>query len=149
MSVKQSVEWELGGETEYSKKTCPRNTLSTRNLTWPDRASYPGPRGGKPATNRLIYGTCLPSIASTKLNVNRAIIFRNRHALLSAIFQCAPCLLQLLMHLIMSLWQDTEVGRSRVQVPTRSLDFFNWPNPSSCTMALGSTQPLTEMSTKN
>jgi hypothetical protein len=28
-------------------------------------------------------------------------------------------------------------------------DFFNLPNPSSCTMALGSTQPLTEMSTRN
>jgi hypothetical protein len=27
--------------------------------------------------------------------------------------------------------------------------FFNWPNPSSCTMALRSTQPLTEMSTRN
>jgi hypothetical protein len=29
------------------------------------------------------------------------------------------------------------------------VDFFNLPNPSSRTMALGSTQPLTEMSTKN
>jgi hypothetical protein len=27
--------------------------------------------------------------------------------------------------------------------------FFNLPNPSSLTMALGSTQPLTEMSTRN
>jgi hypothetical protein len=27
--------------------------------------------------------------------------------------------------------------------------FFNWPNPSSHTMALGLTQPLTEMSTMN
>jgi hypothetical protein len=27
--------------------------------------------------------------------------------------------------------------------------FFNLPNPSSRTMALGSTQPLTEMSTRN
>jgi hypothetical protein len=27
--------------------------------------------------------------------------------------------------------------------------FFNWPNPPSRTMALGSTQPLTEMSTRN
>jgi hypothetical protein len=26
---------------------------------------------------------------------------------------------------------------------------FNWPNPSSCTMTLESTQPLTEMSTRN
>jgi hypothetical protein len=29
------------------------------------------------------------------------------------------------------------------------VDFFNWPNPSSRTMALVSTQPLTEMSTRN
>jgi hypothetical protein len=28
-------------------------------------------------------------------------------------------------------------------------DFFNLPNPSSCIMALGSTQPLSEMSTRN
>jgi hypothetical protein len=29
------------------------------------------------------------------------------------------------------------------------LNFFNLPNPSSHTMALGSTQPVTEMSTRN
>jgi hypothetical protein len=29
------------------------------------------------------------------------------------------------------------------------VNFFNLPNPSSCTIALGSTQPLTEMSTRN
>jgi hypothetical protein len=29
------------------------------------------------------------------------------------------------------------------------MDIFNSPNPSSRTMALGSTQPLTEMSTRN
>jgi hypothetical protein len=28
------------------------------------------------------------------------------------------------------------------------VDFFSWPNPSSRTMTLGSTQPLTEMSTR-
>jgi hypothetical protein len=39
--------------------------------------------------------------------------------------------------------------RSRVRFPMRSLDFFNLPNSSSRTMALGSTQPLTEMSTRN
>jgi hypothetical protein len=38
-------------------------------------------------------------------------------------------------------------GRSRVRFPMRSLDFFSYlSNPSSSTMALGSTQPLTEMS---
>jgi hypothetical protein len=38
-----------------------------------------------------------------------------------------------------------QAGRSRDQVPMRC--FFS--NPSSRTMALGSTQPLTEMSTRN
>jgi hypothetical protein len=38
-------------------------------------------------------------------------------------------------------------GSSRVRVPMRSLNFFNLPNPSSRTMALEFTQPLTETST--
>jgi hypothetical protein len=41
-----------------------------------------------------------------------------------------------------------QAGRSRDRIPMRSLDFFNLPNPSSHTMILGSTQPLTEMSTR-
>jgi hypothetical protein len=41
-----------------------------------------------------------------------------------------------------------QAGRSPVRVPTE-VDIFNLPNPSSRTMALGSTQPLTEMSTRN
>jgi hypothetical protein len=40
-------------------------------------------------------------------------------------------------------------GRTRVRFPMRSLDFFNLPDPSSSSMALGSNQPLTEMSTRN
>jgi hypothetical protein len=38
-----------------------------------------------------------------------------------------------------------QTGRSPVQVPVK-VDFVN---PSNRTMALGSTQPLTEMSTRN
>jgi hypothetical protein len=34
-------------------------------------------------------------------------------------------------------------------IPDEVIGFFNWPNPSSRTMALGSTQPLWEMSTRN
>jgi hypothetical protein len=34
-------------------------------------------------------------------------------------------------------------------IPHEVIRFFNWPNPSSRTMALGSTQPLTEISTRN
>jgi hypothetical protein len=42
-----------------------------------------------------------------------------------------------------------QAGKSRVPQPLRSLTFFNWPNPSSRTKALGSSQPLTEMSAMN
>jgi hypothetical protein len=41
-----------------------------------------------------------------------------------------------------------EAGRSPVPVPDE-VDFFNLLNPSSRTMALGSTQPVTRMSTRN
>jgi hypothetical protein len=34
-------------------------------------------------------------------------------------------------------------------IPDEVIGFLNLPNPSSRTMALGSTQPLTEMSTRN
>jgi hypothetical protein len=34
-------------------------------------------------------------------------------------------------------------------IPDEVIGFFNWPNLSSRIMALGSTQPLTEMSTRN
>jgi hypothetical protein len=52
---------------EYSKKTCPRATLSTTNSTWPEPGANPGRRGGKPATNRLSYdAACLV----TKLGIH-------------------------------------------------------------------------------
>jgi hypothetical protein len=34
-------------------------------------------------------------------------------------------------------------------IPDEATGFFSLPNPSSRIMALGSTQPLTEMSTRN
>jgi hypothetical protein len=41
-----------------------------------------------------------------------------------------------------------QAGRMPVRVPDE-VDFFNLPNPSSRAMALGSTQPQTEMGTRN
>jgi hypothetical protein len=41
-----------------------------------------------------------------------------------------------------------QVRRSLVRVPDE-VDLLNLPNPSSRTMALGSTQPLIEMTTRN
>jgi hypothetical protein len=44
------------GKPKYSEKTCPSAALSTTNPTCcPD--ANPGRPGGKPATNRLSYGT--------------------------------------------------------------------------------------------
>jgi hypothetical protein len=40
-----------------------------------------------------------------------------------------------------------QTGRSPVRIPVE-IDFFNLRNPSSRTVALKSTQPLTEMSTR-
>jgi hypothetical protein len=34
-------------------------------------------------------------------------------------------------------------------IPDEVIGFFNWPHPSSPTVALGSTELLTEMSTRN
>jgi hypothetical protein len=52
------------GKPEYSKKTCPSVTLPSTNPTWPDLGPNPGRGGGKPATNRLRYGTAIvPSLA--------------------------------------------------------------------------------------
>jgi hypothetical protein len=42
-----------------------------------------------------------------------------------------------------------QAWRSRGSIPDEVIGFFNWPNPFSCTMGLWSTQPLTEMSTRN
>jgi hypothetical protein len=41
-----------------------------------------------------------------------------------------------------------QAGRLRVRFPMRSTNILNVFNPSSCSMALGYTHPLTEMSTK-
>jgi hypothetical protein len=47
------------GNPKYSDKSCPSATLFTKNLTLLDLGSNPGRRCGKPATNRLSYGTAL------------------------------------------------------------------------------------------
>jgi hypothetical protein len=49
------------------------------------------------------------------------------------------------------LLQHTHIRYSclKMSITDKVIPFFNWPNPSSRTMALGLTQPLTEMSTRN
>jgi hypothetical protein len=65
-SSRWSDNWQ--GKPKYSEKTCPSATLSTTNPTWPELGSNPGRRGGKPATNRLSYGTALALCYMYKYN---------------------------------------------------------------------------------
>jgi hypothetical protein len=46
-------------------------------------------------------------------------------------------------------WSSNHFLRQTVTESITNIQFFNWPNPSSRTMALGPTQPVTEMSTRN
>jgi hypothetical protein len=48
-----------------------------------------------------------------------------------------------------SLFRHYVTSRKVAGSSPDEVDFFNLSNPSSCTMALGSTQSLTEMSTSN
>jgi hypothetical protein len=49
MSVEQSVEWEMAGETEALGENL---HLSDTNPTWTDQGSIPSRCGGEPTTNR-------------------------------------------------------------------------------------------------
>jgi hypothetical protein len=60
ISVEHSEELEFAGETEVVlEENLPSATLSTTNPTWHELSSNPNRRVGKPATNRLSYGTAL------------------------------------------------------------------------------------------
>jgi hypothetical protein len=59
-SSRRNENWQR--KPKYSEKTCPNATLSTTNPTWSDLGSNRGYRDGKPATNRLSYGTAYTSL---------------------------------------------------------------------------------------
>jgi hypothetical protein len=59
ISVEQSVEWELEGETEILGKNLSQCHFVHHKFHWPDMRSNPGRRVGKSATNRLSYGTAV------------------------------------------------------------------------------------------
>jgi hypothetical protein len=58
--VEKQMECRLAGETEVLGGNLPHHFCPSQNPTWPDPCLNPGRRGGKPATNRLIYGAALP-----------------------------------------------------------------------------------------
>jgi hypothetical protein len=47
------------------------------------------------------------------------------------------------------LWHYATSRKVAGSIPDQVMVFFSWPNPSSPSVALGSTQPLTEMNTRN
>jgi hypothetical protein len=57
MIMEQLVEWGLAGETEVLGENLPQCRFVHHKSHWPDLGSNPSRRGGKPATNRLSYGT--------------------------------------------------------------------------------------------
>jgi hypothetical protein len=57
MSVEQSVEWELAGKTEVLGENLPQRYFVHHRSHMTRPGIEPGRRGGKPATNRLSYGT--------------------------------------------------------------------------------------------
>jgi hypothetical protein len=57
MIVEKQKECRLAGETEVLGENLPQGHFSpSQNPKWPDPGLNPGRRGGKPATNHLIYG---------------------------------------------------------------------------------------------
>jgi hypothetical protein len=68
-SILWNENWQ--GKMKYAEKTCPNDTLSTTNPTWPDLGSNLGHHGGKSATNCLscgmnpTLGTCDSSTVTT------------------------------------------------------------------------------------
>jgi hypothetical protein len=51
------LKWELIGKTEVLGENLPKCYVVHRKSKWPDLRQNPDRRGGKPATNRLSYGT--------------------------------------------------------------------------------------------
>jgi hypothetical protein len=60
MIVEKQMEIRLARETEVLGENVPqRHFCQSQNPTWPYPGLNPGRRGGKPATNRLIYGAAI------------------------------------------------------------------------------------------
>jgi hypothetical protein len=87
--------------------------------------------------------------SSGRIIIRRRMVFkRSKTRLLN---QEVHILLLLLLLRGSVIWLSDYAKSRKVtgSIPDEVVGFFNWPNHSSRIMALGSTQPLTEMSTRN
>jgi hypothetical protein len=65
----------IGRRNRNAENTRPSATLSTTNPTFSDHRTKPGRHDGKPATNRLSYGTVTPA-SGTVLNKGLTLALR-------------------------------------------------------------------------
>jgi hypothetical protein len=73
--LEQLVEWKLAGETEVlRRKPTPASLCPPQNPTWQTRSRTPERSGGKPAINRLSYGTAFFSPISSPLTTRRVTV---------------------------------------------------------------------------
>jgi hypothetical protein len=70
MRIENLVEWWLAGETELLGANLPQCHFvhHKSHMTW--LGANPGRRGGKPATNRLSYGTAAHTPTSSLFNTS-------------------------------------------------------------------------------
>jgi len=68
---------------------------------------------------------------------------------LCCVYLTAGCTYHKCMHWHSWLIHCTASQKVTGSVPDRVVRIFRWPNPLGCNMAQGSTQPLTEMSTRD
>jgi hypothetical protein len=103
------------------EKTCPSATLSTTNPTWPDPGSNSGCCGGKPASNRLRYGTAYWHIVWIK---NSETWPKVRHFPANCVCQTSQVFQIYVYYLVYSLGTGTEKIPWREQIGSvLSVDF--------------------------
>jgi hypothetical protein len=124
MGEVQLVEWEFEGKTEVLGEN-PTQWHHKSQIPWP--GNNQSPSSGKPDLWHCIWLLFLVVFLSA-LDKCRDIGDTRHHS---------------------SLRHYATSRKDEGSIPRKVIGFFNWPNPSSRTMALGSTQPLTEMSTRN
>jgi hypothetical protein len=91
-----------------------------------------------------------PPIIYTRVSPYFSFIFFCSSTCCMPSYSCLTVLQQLIFFFVRS-WKKQYAASREVAsfIPSEVIGFFSWPNSFSRSMALGSTQPLTEMSTRD